>query len=132
MKFVILSNKIIPDFNVKGPVLTPMEYDIHQVLRWLTSGIDVREVMEDGSYRKLSFNDAKLVDELYNKSNKNREKIKKEQMVKKELKPNGNVRLKPEKTKKVAKPIEQPPKVKEKKVEEEPINVLIDELEKPE
>ena len=76
MKFVILSNKIIPDFNVKGPVLTPMEYDIHQVLRWLTSGIDVREVMEDGSYRKLSFNDAKLVDELYNKSNKNREKPK--------------------------------------------------------
>ena len=63
MKFVIMNTGIIPGFGIKGPVLTPREYDVHQVIKWLAIGIDVREVMEDGSYRKLKFSDEKLMNE---------------------------------------------------------------------
>ena len=64
MKFVILSSKILPGYDVCGPILSPAEYDIHLVLRWIGLGIDVREAMEDGSYRKLKHNDPKLVELL--------------------------------------------------------------------
>ena len=74
MKYVILSRKQIPGYSVKGPILTPAEYDIHQVLKWVVVGIDVREVMEDGSYRKLSFNDPRLMEELDKKLNIQRER----------------------------------------------------------
>ena len=63
MKYVIMSNGTIPGYGVRGPVLTPRTYNIHQVLKWLAVGVDVREVMEDGSFRKLHFNDPKLVEE---------------------------------------------------------------------
>lgn len=94
MKFVIMNTCIIPGFGVKGPVLTPREYNVHQVLKWLASGIDVREVMEDGSYRKLNFSDEKLMDEACkdlekqrNERNKIEEEVK--SMNKKpEVKPN--------------------------------------------
>ena len=143
MKFVILSNKIIPGFNVKGPVMTPMEYDIHQVLKWISSGIDVREVMEDGSYRKLSFNDEKLKDELRKKTDKLKEDMDKrmgnaiDEITKGTIKPNGVIRLKPEKVKAMnVKPVEekkQEQKKKEVKVQEEPqVDLIIDDLEKPE
>jgi hypothetical protein len=58
-----MNTGIIPGFGIKGPVLTPREYDVHQVIKWLAIGIDVREVMEDGSYRKLKFSDEKLMNE---------------------------------------------------------------------
>ena len=65
MKFVILDNRSLPEFNgVRGPILTPRFYDIHLVLRWIAAGIDIREVMEDGSYRKLEFNDERVMRRL--------------------------------------------------------------------
>ena len=94
MKFVIMNTGVIPGFGVKGPVLTPREYNVHQVLKWLASGIDVREVMEDGSYRKLKFSDKKLMDEACkdlekqrNKRNKIEEEVKSTNK-KLEVKPN--------------------------------------------
>lgn len=61
MKFVILHVGIIPGTgNAKGPVLSPQEYDLRDVLKWIAHGIDIREVMEDGSYRKLEFNDRRI------------------------------------------------------------------------
>ena len=143
MKFVILSNKVILDFNVKGPVMTPTEYDVHQVLRWIAAGIDVREVMEDGSYRKLSFNDERLKEELRKKSDKIKEEREKHfgnainEITNGTIKPNGIIKLKPEKVKaKNIKPVEekkQELKKKEVKVQEEPqVDLIIDDLEKPE
>jgi hypothetical protein len=65
MKFVILSSYELPFYNgVKGPIITPREYDIHLVLKWVATGVDIREVMEDGSFRKLEFNDSRLMEEL--------------------------------------------------------------------
>ena len=64
MKFVILSHGLIPDYGVRGPVLTPRKYDLHQVLRWISMGVDIREVMEDGSYRKLTFIDERIANEI--------------------------------------------------------------------
>lgn len=82
MKFVILSHGIVPDFGVRGPVLTPREYDLHQVLKWVAYGVDIREVMDDGTYRKLSFNDERIMDkirkELNNKVVEKKEEEKKE------------------------------------------------------
>lgn len=78
MKFVILSSCEIPGFGgARGPVLTPQEYDLHLVLRMITNGVDIREVMEDGSYRKLVFNDPavmKAIDKGFVKDHKEEEK----------------------------------------------------------
>ena len=143
MKFVILTNKIIPGFTVKGPILTPTEYDIYQVLRWVAAGVDIREVMEDGSYRKLSFNDERLVAELAKMSMKHKADLEKakNELMGAEIKPNGIVQLKPEKSKKNKK-INKPAPMKKEEViqkKEEPkqeeindMELFIDQLEKPE
>lgn len=61
MKFVILHTGEIPGYgHVRGPVLTPQAYDLSNVLKWVSHGVDIREVMDDGSYRKLTFNDRRL------------------------------------------------------------------------
>lgn len=61
MKFVIMHTGEIPGYgHVRGPVLTPQAYDLSTVLKWVSHGVDIREVMEDGSYRKLTFNDRRL------------------------------------------------------------------------
>lgn len=145
MKFVILSKKIIPGYGVKGPILSPATYDIHQVLKWVAAGVDVREVMEDGSFRKLSFNDERLINELNKKLEK--QAIEKEEIKKQReglnIEPvkRANVSLVPEKKlpqKKVVKKQEvvkeelKVEKVEEQKVEPEKIDLIIDELEKPE
>ena len=139
MQFVILSHKIIPGFGVKGPILSPASYDVHLVLRWISVGVDVREVMEDGSLRKLKFNDERLMEELHKKLDKQAEQrlaVKKaREEIKIEVK--GNVKLMPE-----AKPL---PKKKVKKeepkkeiiepkeeVKEDNIDLFIDHLEDPE
>lgn len=148
MKFVILSHKIIPGYGVKGPVMSPATYDIHLVLKWVAAGIDVREVMEDGSYRKLSFNDERLLAELskkLDKQAKERAKIKKELDERRveRVKPTGGVQLIPEakplpvknKPKKEKVKKEEPkvePVVEEKIEEQPPVELFIDELEKPE
>jgi hypothetical protein len=145
MKFVILSHKIIPGYGVKGPILSPANYDVHLVLKWIAAGLDVREVMEDGSYRKLSFNDKKLLEILNDKLKKQAEKreaVKRElEEVKSEpIKPMGGVKLVPEdkplpvakpKKKKVEKVVEKPKKEEQPK-EEPSVELFIDELEKPE
>lgn len=65
MKFVILDNKEIPGFGgARGPILTPTAYNLHDVLKWITFEIDIREVMSDGSYRKLQFNDSRIMKEI--------------------------------------------------------------------
>ena len=115
MKFVILSNKPLPMYNgVHGPILTPAEYDIHLVLKFIAYGIDVREVMEDGSYRKLEYNDAKLIELLKEKNKENKKNLEAIRDRKKEIKNHvaqGNVRLKEERIKPQ---IEKPKKEKNK------------------
>ena len=99
MRFVILSAKPLPIGNgVHGPILSPAEYDVHLVLKLLALRIDVREVMEDGSYRKLDSNDEKLLELLKAKSNKNRENIKEHRNAERVVNklPQGNVKLKGE------------------------------------
>ena len=120
MKFVILHKGIIPGFNVHGPVMTPQHYDINLVLKWVYGKIDVREVMPDGSYRKLDCNDERLMEELNAKLAKeaeHKEKVKQailEQQLGKQHR--GNVSLVPEK--KVEKPVaKKQPKVESKKEE---------------
>ena len=133
MKFVILSTIAIPEYNgVRGPVLSPMEYDVHLVLKWITAGLDVREVMEDGSYRKLNYNDEKLIGLLNKKLNKKAvEKKKVQEVVRPIVKKEESVKKPEEKKVEVkSEPIVQP-KVEEQKVEDD-VLLLIDELEKPE
>ena len=141
MKFVILSHKQIPGYGVKGPILSPASYDIHLVLKWIAAGVDVREVMDDGSLRKLTFNDARLMEELNKKLDKlsrERERVKKARDDTK-LKISGNVKLIPEtkplpkKTKVKKQEIkEEEPKQQEQPKKEEQIDLFIDQLEKPE
>lgn len=70
MKFVIMHMGEIPGYgHVRGPVLTPQSYDLNEVLKWISRGIDIREVMKDGSYRKLNFNDRRLKEALINGNN---------------------------------------------------------------
>ena len=98
MKFVILSTKRLPN-GQHGPILTPAEYDVYLVLKFLALGIDVREVMEDGSYRKLEYNDAKLFEIIKERNKENREKLEERRNMKyeiEEIRVNGNVRLKEE------------------------------------
>jgi hypothetical protein len=144
MKFVILSNKAIPMFNgMRGPVMTPTEYDIHLVLRWISLGLDIREVMEDGSYRKLKHNDPKLMELLSKKLDENakkrqerKEKIDNE--VVKEIIPQGNIKIKEEKkifkqpVPKKEEPKKQENKKNDVKKEEPKKDLFIDDLEKPE
>lgn len=138
MKFVILSNKMIPEYNVKGPIFSPAEYDLYLVLRWIMNGIDIREVMDDGTYRKLSLHDERLLSELHGESEKKiKDRSKKLDEVKADQQQHSTVRLKPEKKQKVPqiKKTEKPKKenkVVEKAVEKENIEFFIDELEKPE
>ena len=144
MKFVILNhNRIIPGYGVKGPILSPAEYDIHLVLRWLAAGLDVREVMPDGTYRKLKHNDARLMEELNKKierQTQERAELKKAQEETRSSRMGGgNIRLVPEnKPLPVIKPRpkkEEPPKKEELKVEEvkeEQVDLFIDQLEDPE
>lgn len=145
MKFVIVShNRIIPGYGVKGPILSPAEYDIHLVLRWIAAGLDVREVMPDGSHRKLKHNDARLMEELNKKierQTKEREELKKAQEEARVSRARGGfVRLVPEakplpviktKPKKVEEPKKEEPKVEEE-VKEEQVDLFIDQLENPE
>ena len=145
MRFVILSAKPLPIGNgVHGPILSPAEYDVHLVLKLLALRIDVREVMEDGSYRKLDSNDEKLLELLKAKSNKNRENIKEHRNAERVVNklPQGNVKLKgeviktsPAPKKEKQKPKEEVKKQKPKeevKQEEPKKEFIIDELEKPE
>ena len=138
MRYVILSNKIIPGYNVKGPVMSPAEYDPHLVMRWVLNGLDVREVMEDGSYRKIERNDERVMNEIHNKTDKKINERKSCVRAVTELSPHTNVRLKPEKPVKpiqVKKQKEQPkPEIKmEEPVKEEVVDeLIIDDLEKPE
>ena len=143
MKFVIMKNGTIPGVGVKGPVLTPRSYDIHQVLKWIVAGVDIREVMEDGSYRKLIFNDKRLMQELgKNLDDTRQEKLAVEEEVKKMEKERRIVHKEKPKNKKVQfvpvmdeenKKIE-PVKEEAKKGEPEEEKALfpIDNLEKPE
>lgn len=67
MKFVILSSVPIPGFNgQRGPLLTPQCLDAKLVLKMVAMGIDVKEVMEDGSYRDVEFSDSRLIAEMAN------------------------------------------------------------------
>lgn len=140
MKFVIFSNCTIPGFGVRGPVMTPRAYDLHQVLKWLSVGLDVREVMEDGSYRKLTFNDEKLnaevgkLIEAAREYKEEREKLKVKKNEKKEYKQTVGIFPKED-----VKPIKKKEKVKKEVVKEEAkeqkepeVNFPIDNLEKPE
>ena len=73
MKFVILDNKEIPGYGgVRGPIVTPTAFDLHDVLKWITFEIDIREVMSDGSYRKLQFNDERIMKEIDEELNRKR------------------------------------------------------------
>ena len=139
MKFVILSRGQLPFYNgACGPILTPVAYDIHLVLKWLAAGVDIREVMDDGSFRKLEFNDERVMKEL--DEDLERKRIEKEQHIKlleeeqkvdakKVVTKKMNIYppepVKPVKEKKKEKPVvKEEPKVEKKKSELE-----VDELE---
>ena len=128
MKFVVLDNRELPMCNgVKGPIMTPTAFNIQLVLKWLAFEIDVREVMEDGSFRKLEFNDKKLMRELDEKLEMKR--IEKEQKIKLvEQKP---VTKKAANKKVVVRPQPKKEEVKEPEVKKEP-ELFVDDLKKPE
>lgn len=149
MKCVILSAKPLPMYNgIHGPILSPAEYDVYLILKFLAAGIDVREVMDDGSYRKLDYNDEKLLELLDEKNKNNMEKLKERRNRTRVVEniPQGNVRLKEECNNNL--PVNKPKKGKNKedfkkqkpkeevkhevKKEEPKVDLIIDELEKPE
>jgi hypothetical protein len=149
MKCVILSAKPLPMYNgIHGPILSPAEYDVYLILKFLAAGIDVREVMDDGSYRKLDCNDEKLLELLDEKNKNNMEKLKERRNRTRVVEniPQGNVRLKEERNNNL--PVNKPKKEKNKedfkkqkpkeevkhevKKEEPKVDLIIDELEKPE
>lgn len=126
MKFVILDNKEIPNFGgVRGPILTPAHYNLHEVLKWITFEIDIREVMDDGSYRKLEFNDERIMKEIDEELNRKR--------LEKENEPKTDVDVTPERPI-IITPVEKPKKEKPRQPQKiEPIkkeDLAIDELEK--
>ena len=144
MKFVILSHGIVPDFGVRGPILTPREYDLHQVLKWVVYGVDIREVMDDGTYRILSFNDERILDEIRKELNnkvvekkeeekKEVEKIPKHRRVgiypKEEIK---EIKHKKVEVKKVEEEKKIEPAKEEINVDDGKVDFPIDNLEKPE
>ena len=128
MKFVVLDNRELPMYNgVKGPIMTPTAFYIQLVLKWLAFEIDVREVMEDGSFRKLEFNDERVMRELDEKLEMKR--IEKEQKIKLvEQKP---VTKKAANKKVVVRPQPKKEEVKEPEVKKEP-ELFVDDLKKPE
>ncbi len=71
MRFVILSACEIPGFGgVKGPILNPQPLDLNVVRQLVSLGIDVREVMDDDSYRKIGFNDGRILEAIDKGRNK--------------------------------------------------------------
>ena len=135
MKFVIMSRGQLPFYNgACGPILTPVAYDIHLVLKWLAAGVDVREVMDDGSFRKLEFNDERVMKEL--DEDLERKRIEKEQRIKL-LEEEQKVNVKKVVTKKMniyppepVRPVKEKPVVKEElKVEKKKPELEVDELE---
>ena len=62
MKCVVYSKGELPGFKgIRGPIMSPLDIDVHLVLKWVYFGVDVREVMDDGSHRKLKSNDERLM-----------------------------------------------------------------------
>ena len=138
MKFVIMSRGQLPFYNgACGPILTPVAYDIHLVLKWLAAGVDVREVMDDGSFRKLEFNDERVMKEL--DEDLERKRIEKEQRIKlleeqevevKKVVPKKMNIYPPEPVKPVKEKKKEKPVVKEElKVEKKKPELEVDELE---
>ena len=130
MKFVILDNKEIPGFGgARGPILTPTAYNLHDVLKWITFDIDIREVMSDGSYRKLQFNDERIMKEINEELEfKRLEKAEQEVVsIKEEItKPVEN--NKTNNSKKASKVPNKKPVEESKK--EDKVELVVDELEK--
>lgn len=131
MKFVILDNKEIPGFGgARGPILTPTAYNLHDVLKWITFDIDIREVMSDGSYRKLQFNDERIMKEINEELEfKRLEKAEQEEVtsIKEDItKPTET--YKNNKSKKASKAPNKKPVEESKK--EDKVELVVDELEK--
>ena len=131
MKFVILDNKEIPGFGgARGPILTPTAYNLHDVLKWITFDIDIRDVMFDGSYRKLQFNDERIMKEINEELEfKRLEKAEQEEVasIKEEItKPVEN--NKTNNSKKASKVPNKKPVEESKK--EDKVELVVDELEK--
>ena len=131
MKFVILDNKEIPGFGgARGPILTPTAYNLHDVLKWITFDIDIREVMSDGSYRKLQFNDERIMKEINEELEfKRLEKAEQEEVtsIKEDItKPVEN--NKTNNSKKASKVPNKKPVEESKK--EDKVELVVDELEK--
>ena len=131
MKFVILDNKEIPGFGgARGPILTPTAYNLHDVLKWITFDIDIREVMSDGSYRKLQFNDERIMKEI----NEELEFKRLEKAEQEEVTPIKEDNTKPaetyknNKSKKASKAPNKKPVEESKK--EDKVELVVDELEK--
>lgn len=65
MKFIIKSNTKIPGFGgIRGPILTPQEIPAKKVLDMVSKGCKIYEVMDDGSYRKVEFSDARVFEQM--------------------------------------------------------------------
>lgn len=64
MRCIVTTSAPLPGYNVCGPIMTPQYIDARIILKWLASGIDVYEVMEDGARRQLTFNDTRLKQEI--------------------------------------------------------------------
>ena len=127
MKFIIYNDAVIPGYNgIRGPIMTPRKYDLHEVLNWIACGVDVREVMPDGSYRRLDFNDKKINSMIDEELCICEEKEVKEE-VKKVEKPKKKEVIKKVEPKKEIIKIEEPVKVEEEKPTME---LPIDDLEK--
>ena len=131
MKFVILDNKEIPGFGgARGPILTPTAYNLHDVLKWITFDIDIREVMSDGSYRKLQFNDERIMKEINEELEfKRLEKAEQEEVtsIKEDVTKPAET-YKNNKSKKVSKAPNKKPVEESKK--EDKVELVVDELEK--
>lgn len=131
MKFVILDNKEIPGFGgARGPILTPTAYNLHDVLKWITFDIDIREVMSDGSYRKLQFNDERIMKEINEELEfKRLEKAEQEEVTSiKEDNTKPVETYKNNKSKKASKVPNKKPVEESKK--EDKVELVVDELEK--
>ena len=131
MKFVILDNKEIPGFGgARGPILTPTAYNLHDVLKWITFDIDIREVMSDGSYRKLQFNDERIMKEINEELEfKRLEKAEQEEVtyIKEDITKPAET-YKNNKSKKASKAPNKKPVEESKK--EDKVELVVDELEK--
>ena len=146
MRCVVYSKCELPEFRgIRGPIMSPTELDPQLIMKWLYVGLDVREVMPDGSHRRLKTNDGKLV-ELLNKKYEEKQAKRLDnvnvQPKKKEIKQQPKNKKEVPKAKpyeKKVKPVELPkeePKVEQPKedivVNEPAVHLPIDNLEKPE